>query len=185
MNPMAKKTDNEKLENEMLERAKNGDVEALQILLSKSEKKILNVLARFDKDQAEDLKQDTMLQAFISFNKFRGDSKFSSWIYKIAQNIAKNQKRKNKRTFNSSNTLNIQEYNNADVEGANPEEFTYCSEIEDKISKEMEKLPKSIRTTFLMHNILGHKYEDIAKKLKCPVGTIKSRMFRARKILKK
>ena len=170
----------------LVKRVQQGDRSAFDLLVSKYQHKILNLIMRYVKDPAEamDVAQDAFLKAYRAVPGFRGDSAFYTWLFRIAINTAKNHLVAAKRrpmqleaeladaeSFDEFDTLR-------DVDS--PEHLVLTEEIGEVINRAIENLPEELRTAILLREIEGLSYEEIAEAMDCPIGTVRSRIFRAR-----
>jgi RNA polymerase sigma-70 factor (ECF subfamily) len=171
---------------------KLGDKDAFNILVKRYEKKILNILylQLGPINELEDLAQEVFLKVFKNLSKFRGESQFSTWLYRIAMNISYDYKRKNK-----INIFSLDENLDEDSDDTFKDFLTDShedlekrierEEIQKKIRNAIRNLPKEYQEVLILREFEGLSYKEIADILKCPVGTIESRLFRAREELKK
>jgi RNA polymerase sigma-70 factor (ECF subfamily) len=175
----------------LIQRVKQGDRSAFDLLVVKYQHKILNLIMRYVKDPSEalDVAQDAFLKAYRAVPSFRGDSAFYTWLYRIAINTAKNHLVAAKRrplnldlelteseTFEPFGTLR---------DGDTPERIALTEEIGEAINKAVDDLPDELRTAILLREVEGMSYEEIARTMDCPVGTVRSRIFRAREAIDK
>lgn len=175
----------------LVQRVKQGDRSAFDLLVAKYQHKILNLIMRYVKDPAEamDVAQDAFLKAYRAVPAFRGDSAFYTWLYRIAINTAKNHLVAAKRRpinldLEPSEVESFEPFamlSDAD----SPEHLALTDEIGEVINKAVEDLPEELRTAILLREIEGMSYEDIAHAMDCPVGTVRSRIFRAREAIDK
>jgi RNA polymerase sigma-70 factor (ECF subfamily) len=154
----------------------------------KYQPRIASLISRFiqDADEVKDVMQDSFLKAYRAIDEFRGDSEFYTWIYRIASNTAKNYLAARDRRPPDSD-LDAATYEFIDcpnvVEIASPENLLLRDEIEQMIYQVINTLSEEYQQVIVMREIEGQSYEDIARILKCPIGTIRSRIFRARQII--
>jgi RNA polymerase sigma-70 factor (ECF subfamily) len=175
----------------LLQRVKQGDRSAYDLLVAKYQHKILNLIMRYVKDPSEamDVAQEAFLKAYRAVPSFRGDSAFYTWLYRIAINTAKNHLVAAKRRPISL------EVDLSEIEGSEPfallrdvdtpERLALTDEIGEAINDAVEELPEELRTAILLREIEGMSYEEIAQAMDCPVGTVRSRIFRAREAIDK
>lgn len=169
--------------------AQQGDKEAFDILAMKYRPKLMHLLNRYvdDPNEVLDLTQETFIHAYKAIHSFRGDSAFYTWLYRIAINLAKNYlKLMQHRVPNID--IDIDSINNGFTdthleENKTPENIFMSNEMENALMKIFMKLPKDLRTCIMLREIAGLSYEQIAKKLSCPVGTVRSRLSRAREMI--
>src|SRR5574337_388767 len=170
----------------LVEQAKQGDNEAFDVLASKYRSKIMHLLSRLidDPNEVLDLTQETFIHAFKSLSTFRGDSVFYTWLYRIAINTAKNYlKLQEHRVPNIDidiDTIDLGHEHEHLEESKTPESILMRDEMETAVMNVLMKLPQDLRTCIMLREIAGLSYEQIAQKLNCPVGTVRSRISRAR-----
>jgi RNA polymerase sigma-70 factor (ECF subfamily) len=175
----------------LIQRVKQGDRSAFDLLVAKYQHKILNLIMRYVKDPSEamDVAQEAFLKAYRAVPAFRGDSAFYTWLYRIAINTAKNHLVAARRR-----PINL-ELEHGDSESFepfaalrdidSPEHLALTDEIGEAINQAVEDLPDELRTAILLREIEGMSYEEIAQTMECPVGTVRSRIFRAREAIDK
>jgi len=176
---------------QLVSRVQKGDKRAFDLLVIKYQHKILAIISRFVKDHAEvqDVAQETFIKAYRALANFRGDSAFYTWIYRIAINTAKNHLVSRGRRPPASDV---------DVEDAEfyaggeqlkdlgtPEGQLLRDELEAVVNKAIKDLPEDLRTAVTLREMEGLSYEEIAEVMSCPVGTVRSRIFRAREAIDK
>lgn len=170
---------------------KLGDREAFNILVKRYEKKVFNILylQLGPINDLEDLAQEVFLRIFKNINKFRGEAQFSTWIYRIVLNLSYDYKRKNKNIFSLNE--NIDEESQEVFENIipttedDPEKTLERMELRMRIRKAIKSLSKEYQEVLILREFEGLSYEEIAKILNCPMGTVESRLFRARDELRK
>lgn len=181
---MAKDTDKE-----LVRRVQKGDRYAFDLLFSRYQHKILNLVSRYLKDpqDVEDVTQEAFIKAFRALPRFRGESAFYTWLYRIAINTAKNHLVAGKRRPMSLDydVSDAERFESFDVlrDLDSPEHLVLTEEIGEVINKAIESLPEELRTAILLREIEGMSYEQIAEAMDCPVGTVRSRIFRAREAI--
>lgn len=169
---------------------KNGDKEAFNILVKRYEKKVLNILylQLGNIPDLEDLAQEVFIKIFKNIKGFRGEAKFSTWIYRITMNVAYDYKRKNKEVYSLDEPMKEDEEDTFEKvvpsEEEDPLSVVEREDIRSKLQKLIRELPKEYQEVLILREYEGLSYEEISKVLKCPVGTVESRLFRARKELK-
>jgi RNA polymerase sigma-70 factor (ECF subfamily) len=175
------------VDQQLVVRAQHGDQQAFGLLVSKYQRKLARLLSRLIRDPAEveDVSQETFIKAYRALGSFRGDSAFYTWLYRIGINTAKNYlvsqgRRAPTRTeFDSEEAENFEEGDLLrDIN--TPERMLFSKEIGETVNAAMEALPEELRTAITLREIEGMSYEDIAKMMDCPIGTVRSRIFRAR-----
>jgi len=179
------------LDAELVKRVQAGDIGAFDVLVQKYQHKVINLVGRFVSDQAEcqDIAQDAFIKAFRAINSFRGDSQFYTWLYRIAANTAKNYLASRAR---KSPTYSVDVEDAEHFEGesglkeyANPENLLLTDEIKATIFSAIEKLPDDLKSAITLRELDGLSYEEIAHVMDCPIGTVRSRIFRARDVIDK
>lgn len=175
----------------LVERVQNGDKHAFDLLVKKYQHKVLAVIGRFvrDQDEAMDVAQDAFVKAYRALDRFRGDSAFYTWIYRIAVNTAKNHLvSKGRRPPDTDVEVGEAEYySGGDVlhESADPEKELMRDELEKVVYDALKELPDDLRTAVTLREFDGLSYEEIAEVMDCPVGTVRSRIFRGREAIDK
>lgn len=174
----------------LVERVQRGDKHAFELLVLKYQRKIMRLLSRLihDPAEAEDVAQDAFIKAYRAIPQFRGESAFYTWLYRIAVNTAKNHLVARRRRPSGS-----AQYENDDGEtfdetdnlsDINTPEAAFASrEIADTVNRAIEALPEELRTAIVLREIEGLSYEEIAQSMGCPIGTVRSRIFRAREAI--
>ena len=176
---------------QLVQRVKKGDKRAFDLLVVKYQHKILGLVARYVRDSGEvqDVTQEAFIKAYRALPKFRGDSQFYTWLYRIAINTAKNHlMAKGRRPPGSDIDVQDAEYFESagqlkDIE--NPENQLFGAELKEIVDKAISQLPEDLRTAVTLREFDGLSYEDIADIMDCPVGTVRSRIFRAREAIDK
>lgn len=173
----------------LVERVQAGDLRAFDLLVRRYQSRITAVISRFVKDWSEcqDVAQESFIRAYRAIGNFRGDSQFYTWLYKIAVNTAKNYLVAQKRRP-PSDDVQIEDAEHFDVgfqmkDTATPERELMRQEIERTVLTTVEALPEELRTAITLREIDGLSYEEIAQKMDCPIGTVRSRIFRAREAI--
>jgi RNA polymerase sigma-70 factor (ECF subfamily) len=175
----------------LVKRVQQGDRSAFDLLVVKYQHKILNLIMRYIRDPSEalDVAQEAFLKAYRAVPSFRGDSAFYTWLYRIAVNTAKNHlvaARRRPLTIG----FDSQDGESYDVFGDlrdidTPERLALTNEIGETINRAIAALPDELRTAILLREIEGMSYEEIVQTMDCPVGTVRSRIFRAREAIDK
>ena len=174
---------------QLVERVQAGDKTAFDLLVRKYQHRVLKLVGRFVSDaaEAEDVAQEAFLKAYRALASFRGDSAFYTWLYRIAINTAKNALVSNRRRPVDFD-LDLQDPEQYDrharlKEGDTPEGVLLTEEIRNVVERAMEQLPEDLRTAIILRELEGLSYEEIAEAMDCPVGTVRSRIFRAREAI--
>ncbi|MFO1360431.1 RNA polymerase sigma factor RpoE [Plasticicumulans sp.] len=174
---------------ELVLRVQKGDKRAFDILVSKYQYKIVKLVTRYVHDQTEalDVAQEAFIKAYRALSGFRGDSAFYTWLYRIAINTAKNYLVAQGRRPPGSDidATEAEQYESAALlkEIDTPERLLLRDEIEATIFRAIEALPEDLRTAITLREIEGMSYEEIAQSMGCPIGTVRSRIFRAREAI--
>jgi RNA polymerase sigma-70 factor (ECF subfamily) len=176
---------------ELVRRVQAGDQSAFNVLVLKYQHRVLKLVSRFvnDPTEAEDVAQEAFLKAYRALPSFRGDSAFYTWLYRIAINTAKNALVAHKRRPVDFD-LDLQDPEQFErqarlKEADTPEGVLLTDEIRNVVEKAMEQLPDDLRTAIVLRELEGLSYEEIAEAMDCPVGTVRSRIFRAREAIDK
>ncbi|MCB1662274.1 MAG: RNA polymerase sigma factor RpoE [Pseudomonadales bacterium] len=174
---------------QLVERVQKGDKRAFDLLVLKYQHKIAGLVSRYIHDSHEvlDVSQEAFIKAYRAIGRFRGDSAFYTWLYRIAINTAKNHLvSRSRRPPDSDVEIADAEY----FEGASklkdndsPENELYKAELEKTVFKAIHQLPEDLRTAVTLREFDGMSYEEIAEVMQCPVGTVRSRIFRAREAI--
>ena len=174
---------------QLVERVKKGDKRAFDLLVGKYQHKVLSIVGRFvnDPDEAKDVSQEAFIKAYRALPKFRGDSAFYTWIYRIAVNTAKNHLvARGRRPPGSDVDVADAEFYDGGVvlhEITTPESQLMTDELEALVYKALSDLPDDLRTAVTLREFDGLSYEEIAEVMDCPVGTVRSRIFRGREAI--
>lgn len=182
-------TDRE-IDRQLVARAQGGDKQAFELLVEKYQRKLARLLSRFIRDPAEveDVTQEAFIKAYRALPAFRGDSAFYTWLYRIGINTAKNYLMAMGRRAPTSTEVEAEEAEGFE-EGEQlrdintPESLLLSNEIAQTVNKTIEELPEELRKAIQMREIEGMSYEDIAQAMDCPIGTVRSRIFRAREAI--
>ncbi|TXG88420.1 MAG: RNA polymerase sigma factor RpoE [Rhodocyclaceae bacterium] len=171
----------------LVERAQKGEKQAFDLLVTKYQRKLGRLLSRFIRDPAEveDVAQEAFIKAYRALPSFRGDSAFYTWLYRIGINTAKNYLVAQGRRAPTSTGFDSEEaetFEDGDqLRDINtPESLLHSKQIGETVNAAMESLPEELRTAIVLREIEGLSYEEIAKIMDCPIGTVRSRIFRAR-----
>lgn len=177
------------LDQQLLERVQRGDKAAFDLLVTKYQHKIVHLVNRYVKDpyEAQDVAQETFIKAYRALGDFRGDSAFYTWLYRIAINTAKNYlQARSRRHYDDE--LDIQDAEQVDTAPQlkmmdTPEHEVLNQELVRAIHAAIEALPEEMRMAITLREFDGMSYEEIAQAMDCPVGTVRSRIFRAREAI--
>jgi len=179
------------LDAELVKRVQAGDKVAFDILVQKYQHKVVNLINRFVSDQTEcyDIAQDAFIKAYRAIGNFRGDSQFYTWLYRIAANTAKNHLASRARK-SPTYTVDVEDAEHFEGESGlkeytTPENLLLSGEIEQTVFKAIEDLPDDLKSAITLREIEGLSYEEIAEVMDCPIGTVRSRIFRARDAIDK
>jgi len=171
----------------LVERAQRGEKQAFDLLVTKYQRKLGRLLARYIRDPAEveDVAQEAFIKAYRALPSFRGDSAFYTWLYRIGINTAKNYLVAQGRRAPTSTGFDSEEaetFEDGDqLRDINtPESLLHSKQVGETVNAAMEALPDELRTAIVLREIEGLSYEEIAKIMECPIGTVRSRIFRAR-----
>ncbi len=178
------------IDQQLVERAQHGDKRAFELLVIKYQRKLARLLSRFIRDAAEveDVSQEAFIKAYRALPSFRGDSAFYTWLYRIGINTAKNYL-----VAQGRRAPTITEYSPEDAENFEdagelrdintPEHELMTKQIGQTVNSAMAMLPEELRTAITLREIEGLSYEEIAEVMNCPIGTVRSRIFRAREAI--
>ena len=174
------------IDQELVERVQRGDKKAFDLLVLKYQQKVANLVSRYVRDPSEtlDVTQEAFIKAYRAIPNFRRESAFYTWLYRIAINTAKNYLVAQKRRPPGSD-IDAETAEQLDVgvrlkEHATPENHLLEEEIGETVKQAIEELPEDLRTAITLRELEGLSYEEIARAMDCPVGTVRSRIFRAR-----
>jgi RNA polymerase sigma-70 factor (ECF subfamily) len=178
------------VDRQLVERAQRGDKHAFALLVSKYQRKLARLLARFIRDPAEveDVAQEAFIKAYRALPSFRGDSAFYTWLYRIGINTAKNYlvaRRRRAPTVTEFDSEEAESFEDGEqLRDINtPESLLMSKEIARTIDDAMEQLPEELRNAITLREIEGLSYEEISTIMNCPIGTVRSRIFRAREAI--
>jgi len=171
---------------QLVRRVQKGDKGAFDLLVLKYQHKIVNLVMRYvrDPDQALDITQEAFLKAYRALPRFRGDAAFYTWMYRIAVNTAKNYLAAQRRRPMDVE-LDMQDPEQYELhaklkETDTPEAVTLSHELQETVERAIAALPEDLRAAIVLRELDGMSYEEIAQTMECPVGTVRSRIFRAR-----
>jgi len=178
------------VDQQLVERAQRGDKRAFGLLVSKYQRKLARLLSRFIRDstEVEDVTQEAFIKAYRALPTFRGDSAFYTWLYRIGINTAKNYLVALGRR--PPTTTNIDSEEAEGFEDGNqlrdlntPEDELASKQVAETVNQTLGELPEELKTAITLREIEGLSYEDIANIMNCPIGTVRSRIFRAREAI--
>lgn len=170
---------------QLVQRAQRGDLRAFDLLVLKYQARIGALVSRYvsDAGEVEDVTQEAFIKAYRALDKFRGDSAFYTWLYRIASNAAKNHLVAKGRRPGADTTIEDAEaFEQAGLvsESSTPEAEVMSEQLAQVVTEAMDALPEELRAALTLRELEGLSYDDIAAVLECPVGTVRSRIFRAR-----
>lgn len=174
------------VDQELVERVQRGDKKAFDLLVLKYQQRVANLVSRYIRDPSEtlDVTQEAFIKAYRALPNFRGDSAFYTWLYRIAINTAKNflvaQGRRPPGTDIDADTAEQLDVGVRLKEHATPENHLLEAELAETVRQAIDDLPEDLRTAITLRELEGLSYEEIARAMDCPVGTVRSRIFRAR-----
>ena len=182
---------NQSSDKKLVKRVQKGDKGAFDLLVLKYQHKIVNLVMRYvrDPELALDITQEAFIKAYRALPRFRGDSAFYTWMYRIAVNTAKNHLAAQRRRPMDVE-LDLQDPEQYDLhaklkETDTPEGVTLSNELKETVERAIAALPEDLRTAIILRELEGMSYEEIAQTMECPVGTVRSRIFRARDAIAK
>ena len=174
----------------LVRRVQRGDKRAFDVLVLKYQHKVVKLVMRYVRSQAEaeDIAQEAFIKAYRALPQFRGDSAFYTWLYRIAINTAKNAVASRDRSpisyeLDNGDRAEIYESQGRMKDSATPEALAMTEEIRSTVNAAIESLPEDLRTAIVLRELEGLSYEEIAAAMDCPVGTVRSRIFRAREAI--
>ena len=178
------------VDQQLVERAQRGDKQAFGLLVEKYQRKLARLISRLVRDpgEVEDVTQEAFVKAYRALPSFRGDSAFYTWLYRIGINTAKNYLVAMGRRAPTSTEVEAEEaegYDGGELlrEISTPESLLLTKEIAGTVNQAIEALPEELRSAIELRELEGMSYEEIAKLMDCPVGTVRSRIFRAREAI--
>lgn len=174
----------------LVERVQSGDREAFGLLVGKYQRKLLRLVMRLVRDpaEAEDVTQEAFIKAYRALPNFRGDSAFYTWLYRIGVNTAKNWLVAHGRRMPTMSEIAVDETEGIEEvvllrDDETPDRVLMSRQIGETVNAAMEALPEDLRTAISLREIEGLSYEEIAQVMDCPIGTVRSRIFRAREAI--
>ena len=181
------KVSNKELDLVLVKRAKSGDYQAFDLLVLKYQSRLISTAFKFVKDVqiAEDIVQDSFIKAFNALESFREDSSFYTWIYRITVNTSKNflVSKTRKSELLNSDLSEEASYEVEPVETYSPEDLLQATQLKKVITETIDQLGEDTRTALTLRELDGLSYEQIADVVNCPVGTVRSRIFRGREVI--
>ena len=178
------------LDLQLVERVREGDKRAYGLLVEKYQRKLMRLLSRMirDPDEVEDVAQETFIKAYRALPQFRGDAAFYTWLYRIAVNTAKNHLAAKGRGMPTLSDQAIDDEDEPDErlmiqDISTPESELLSKQVAYAVNEAVEALPEELRQAITLREIEGMSYEEIAEAMACPIGTVRSRIFRAREAI--
>ena len=182
-------TSNKAADQALVEKVQLGDKKAFDVLVLKYQQKIANLISRYIRDPSEvlDVTQEAFIKAYRALPNFRGDSAFYTWLYRVAINTAKNhlaaQSRRPPQDDIEAETAEQRDMGGRLKEHETPERLAMEDEMANTIKAALDALPDELRTAITLRELEGMSYEEIAQAMDCPIGTVRSRIFRAREAI--
>lgn len=176
---------------QLVERVQQGDKNAFNLLVQKYQNKVMSLISRYVRNQADvaDVAQEAFIKAYRALPNFRGESAFYTWLYRIAVNTAKNHlvAQGRRAPANDIDAEEAEYYDGSDAlkEFASPERLMMSDEIQKVVFDTLDTLPEELKMAISLRELDGMSYEEIANVMDCPVGTVRSRIFRAREAIDK
>jgi len=174
----------------LVERAQRGDKHAFELLVAKYQRKLVRLISRIVRDPAEveDVAQEAFIKAYRALPQFRGESAFYTWLYRIGVNTAKNFLVAQGRRAPTSTEKDAEEAETFEDAGQlrdinTPESILMSRQVAITVNAAMDKLPEELRTAITLREVEGMSYDEIAELMDCPIGTVRSRIFRAREAI--
>lgn len=179
------------VDQQLVERVQRGDKRAFDLLVGKYQRKLARLLSRFvrNPEEIEDVAQEAFIKAYRALPSFRGESAFYTWLYRIAINTAKNYLMSaGRRATTTSTSIDIDESETLDMAEQVPDDNTPETEMANQqivqaVNRVVEALPEELREAITLREMEGLSYEEIAEAMQCPIGTVRSRIFRAREAI--
>lgn len=172
----------------LVEKVRAGDQQAFNLLVIRYQNKVAGVVSKYvPYADIADVTQEVFIKAYRSLHSFRGESSFYTWLFRVASNISKNHLTAEKRTVDAidmgDQDISFFESNSSMQEIDNPESIMISEELNDVVFSIIKSLPDDLRVAIVLRELEGMSYDEIAVKMNCPVGTVRSRIFRARDII--
>ena len=178
------------VDQQLVERAQRGEKAAFELLVAKYQRKLVRLLSRFIRDptEVEDVAQEAFIKAYRALPSFRGDSAFYTWLYRIGINTAKNYLVALGRRAPTVSETESADGDSPEESGQvpdynTPENELMSRQIAETVNRAVEELPEELRTAITLRELEGLSYEEIASIMSCPIGTVRSRIFRAREAI--
>ncbi len=175
---------------QLVERVRDGDKQAFGLLVEKYRRKLLRLLSRMvrDQDEMEDIAQETFIKAYKALPQFRGEAAFYTWLYRIAVNTAKNYLAARSKAMPTVSSQSMGDDDEPDErlvahDNNTPESELLSKQVAIAVNEAVEALPEELRQAITLREIEGMSYEEIADYMGCPIGTVRSRIFRAREAI--
>ena len=182
-------TDSAQLDRDLVRRVQDGDMAAFDLLVRKYQHRVAALVGRYVQDWSEcqDIAQETFIRAYRAIGNFRGDAQFYTWLHRIAVNTAKNHLvARNRRPPTDDVELDDAEHFDSGIglrDNDTPERELMRQQMEQTVLRAVQALPEELRTAITLREVEGLSYEDIAARMECPIGTVRSRIFRAREAI--
>ena len=175
---------------ELVARAKAGDTRAFDLLVKKYQYKVVNLVSRYVRsEEAQDVAQEAFIKAYRGLKNFRGDSAFYTWMYRIAVNSAKNYllSASRRQADHQVDVEDAEYFDDAALlrDNTTPDHVLQSAELEEKVFDAIHGLPDDLKMAITLRELEGMSYEQIADAMECPIGTVRSRIFRAREAIDK
>lgn len=178
------------IDQQLVDRAQRGDKHAFELLVAKYQRRLARLISRFVRDsgEVEDVTQEAFIKAYRALPTFRGESAFYTWLYRIGINTAKNHLQVFKRRIPITTLFDAEESEGFEDAGlvhevSTPENQLMSKQVIDVVNSSLQELPEDLRTALTLREIEELSYEEIAAAMNCPVGTVRSRIFRAREAI--
>lgn len=183
-------TEESTTDKQLVERVQRGDKRAFDLLVLKYQHRIVGLVGRYlrDQDEVQDVAQEAFIKAYRALPRFRGDSAFYTWLYRIAINTAKNHLvSRSRRPPDTDVDVSVEEgvYQESLSDMVNPENSLATDQLEAVVYKAIDDLAEDLKVAVTLREFEGLSYEEIADVMDCPVGTVRSRIFRAREAIEK
>lgn len=178
------------VDQQLVERAQRGEKHAFELLVAKYQRRLARLISRIVRDpsEVEDVAQEAFIKAYRALPQFRGDAAFYTWLYRIGVNTAKNylvSQGRRAPTSTEKDAEQAETFDDADqLRDINtPESMLMSRQVAATVNSAMDKLPEELRTAITLREVEGMSYDDIAEFMNCPIGTVRSRIFRAREAI--